>query len=204
MNKIHETAFIGPNVSLGSNNYIGPYCYITGNTTIGDNNRFEAHCSVGTPAEHKDYFTNQNTLTIIGDNNIFREFITIHSGTKSSTILENDIIVLNHSHIAHDSYIENKTTISANVTLAGHCHVMEGANLAVGSMCHQFQIIGAYAMLGMGSVVTKTSLIEPGNIYIGSPAKFLKINNVGLERNNINDKKLLELINKYHKLRNEL
>ena len=204
MNYIHPTAIINDTVILGENNYIGPFCFITGNTIIGNNNRFEAYCSVGTPAEHVDYFDNQTTLTTIGNNNVFREFVTIHSGTKSTTTLGNNIIVLNHSHIAHDSNIEDKVTISANVTLAGHCHIMEGANLAVGSICHQFQIIGAYAMIGMGSVVTKTSHIEPGNIYVGSPAKFLKINNVGLKRNNISDDKLLELTNKYYKLQNGL
>jgi len=204
MNFIHDTALIGPDVILGNNNYIGPYCYITGHTRLGDNNRFEAFCSIGTPAEHRDYFTNLDTLTTIGNNNIFREFTTVHSGTKAVTTIGNRITVLNHSHIAHDCYIEDDVIISANVTLAGHCYIMEGANLSMGSICHQFQLIGAYAMLGMGSIVTKATRIEPGNMYIGAPAKFLKVNSIGLERNNISSDTLTVLTSKYHKLLNEL
>jgi len=202
MNYIHPTSTITSEVILGDNNYIGPYCYITGNTIIGDNNRFEGFCSVGTPAQHVDYFTSIKGKVIIGNNNIIREYVSVHAGTKSTTTLCNDIVILNHSHIAHDVYVENKVIISANVTLAGHCHIMEGANIALSSTIHQFQIIGAYSMIGMGGIVTKTSDVIPGNIYVGSPVKYLKLNKIGLERNNITKEKLEILIEKYNKLKN--
>ena len=197
-NFIHPSSIVDNSVKLGKNNYIGPNCFITGNTIIGDNNRFEAYCSIGTPAEHRDYFTSKEGKTIIGNGNIFREFVTIHAGSKSSTILYNNIIILNHSHIAHDVCIDDKVNISANVTFAGHCYIMEGANIGMGSICHQFQVIGAYSMLGMGSVVTKQTLIEPGKVYVGSPARYLKNNDIGLERNNITSEQLLKFI-KYYK-----
>jgi UDP-N-acetylglucosamine acyltransferase len=200
MNHIHPTSIIGNNVKLGDNNFIGPFCYITGDTIIGNNNRFEAYCSVGTPPEHKDYFTITNQKTQIGNNNTFREFTTIHSGTTRTTTIHDDIIVLNHSHIAHDVIIEKNSTISANVILAGHCYLMEGVNLGVGSMCHQFSKIGAYSMLGMGAVVTSSSKINPGGIYIGIPAKYLKNNIVGLERNNVNLDKLNHFKKIYEKI----
>lgn len=200
MNYIHHTSIIDGNVKLGDNNFIGPFCYITGDTIIGDNNRFEAYCSVGTPPEHKDYFTSPNQKTLIGNNNTFREFITIHSGTTRTTTIQDNIIVLNHSHIAHDVIIEKNSTISANVILAGHCYLMEGVNLGVGSMCHQFSKIGAYSMLGMGAVVTPSSQITPGGVYIGIPAKYLKNNVVGLERNNINLDKLNHFKKIYEKI----
>lgn len=202
-NFIHNTAIIEPTVILGDNNYIGPFCHITGNTVIGNNNRFESYCSIGSPAEHRDYFFDTTSKLRIGNNNIIREFVTIHAGTTAETQLNNNIILLNHSHIAHDVYIENNVTISAGVTFAGHCYVMEGANVAMGSLIHQFQVIGAYSMTGMGSVVTKTTPIEPGGIYIGAPAKFLKKNTVGLERNNITTQTIEQLIRKYYKIKND-
>lgn len=204
MNRIHQTAIIGPSVEMGIGNYVGPYCVISGNTKIGNNNRFEGYCSIGTPPEHRDYFTIEDNKTVIGDNNTIREFTTIHSGTISDTRIGSYITILNHSHIAHDCYIEDNVVISANVTLAGHCYVMEGANIALGCLVHQFQVIGAYSMLGMGSIVTKPSRIEPGNIYIGSPAKLLKPNHVGLQRANINKETLALLSDKFYKLLNEL
>lgn len=199
---IHPTAVIGENVVLGENNYIGPYCYITGDTIIGNNNRFEAYCSIGTPAEHRDYFFKEGK-TIIGDNNIFREFITINAGSKNITELKNNIIMLRNSHVGHDCFLEDKINLSCNVLIGGHSYLMEGSNFGLGAICHQYSVIGSYSMIGMGTVITKKSTIEPGKIYTGSPAKFLKNNNVGLERNNINDDYLVSSYKKFNNLKYE-
>lgn len=202
-NFIHPSATVDSSVILGKNNYIGPYCYITGNTIIGNNNRFESHCVVGTPAEHRNYFTSSLGKISIGNNNIIREFSTIHSGTSSNTtVLKSNIIVLNHSHIAHDCIIEHKTNISANVTLAGHVYVMEGANIALGTVIHQFSIVGAYSMVGMNSTVTLKSKILPGKICVGSPSQPIKDNIVGLERHNVTTQRLKEF-NQQYSLLNE-
>ena len=197
-NYIHPTAIIGESVVLGTNNYIGPYCYITGNTVIGNGNRFEAYCSIGTAAEHRDYFKTDTGTTIIGNDNIFREFTTVNAGTKDPTIVSNNVTMLRNSHVGHDSCIEKSVTLSCNVLIGGHSLVMEGVNFGLGSICHQFSVIGAYSMIGMGSVVTKSSNITPGNIYVGSPAKLLKPNTIGLQRTNIDDIKLTELNERYN------
>jgi len=202
-NYIHPTAIIDSGVSIGENNYIGPYCYITGNTQIGDNNRFEAYCSIGTPPEHRDYFKESLFSVIIGNNCTIREFVTINSGTIRNTVLHNNITMLRNSHIGHDSIIENKVNLSCNVLIGGHSYIMEGANLGLGSMCHQFSVIGAYSMIGMGGIVVKSSEIHPGEIYVGNPVKFLKENRIGLNRNKITSEKLLELVNKYFSLSNK-
>ena len=64
MNKIHNTAIIGKNVTIGSNVKIGPYCvvedgvkidndnilhssvYMSGQTDIGKGNTFFQFCSI--------------------------------------------------------------------------------------------------------------------------------------------------------------
>ena len=202
-NYIHPTAIIDSGVSIGENNYIGPYCYITGNTQIGDNNRFEAYCSIGTPPEHRDYFEQSIFSVTIGNNCTIREFVTINSGTIRNTVLYDNITMLRNSHIGHDSIIENKVNLSCNVLVGGHSYIMEGANLGLGSMCHQFSVIGAYSMIGMGGIVVKSSEIHPGEIYVGNPVKFLKENRIGLNRNKITSEKLSELVNKYFSLSNK-
>jgi len=200
---IHPTAIIGPEVTLGENNYIGPYCYITGKTVIGDHNRFEAYCSIGTPAEHRNHFKESPFSAIIGNNCVIREFVTINSGTVRDTVLYDNITMLRNSHIGHDSIIESKVNLSCNVLIGGHSYIMEGANMGLGSMCHQFSILGAYSMIGMGGIVVKSSEIHPGEIYIGNPVKFLKENKIGLNRNGITPEKLSELVNKYFLLSNK-
>jgi UDP-N-acetylglucosamine acyltransferase len=202
-NNIHPTAIIGENVTLGYGNYIGPYCYITGNTVIGNNNRFEAYCSVGTPPEHRDYFENPPYHVIIGDGCTIREFTTINAGTVRNTVLGNNVVMLRNSHVGHDSIIEDKANLSCNVLIGGHSHLMEGVNMGLGSMCHQFLVIGAYSMIGMGGIVVKSSVIQPGEIHVGNPVKFLKENKIGLQRNNIDSTKLLELTNRYFLIANK-
>lgn len=192
-NFIHPTSIIEDGCILGKNNYIGPFCYIKANTVLGNNNRIEGYCSLGTPAEHKDHFFDDFGKTVIGDNNIIREFVTINSGTSRKTIIGNNNIFLRGTYIGHDCIIENKVTLSCNSLLGGHSYIMEGVNFGLGAICHQYSVIGAYSMLGMGTVVTKKSKILCGKIYVGSPARLLKNNVVGLSRNNITDNHLHEL-----------
>jgi len=204
-NYIHPTSIIGDNVTLGVNNHIGPFCYIIGDTIIGNNNKFEAYCSIGTPPEHRDYFNSKEGKTIIGDNNIIREFVTINAGTKNTTILNNDITLLKGSHIGHDCVIEDKVNLSCNVLIGGHSYLMEGSNFGLGSACHQFSTIGAYSMIGMNSTITKNSNIIPGKIYVGSPSKLIKENILGLKRNKISPQKLEKFIKQYNNiLKNEI
>lgn len=199
-NTIHPTAIIGPNVSIGFGNDIGPYCVIQGDTVIGSNNKFEAYCSIGAPAEHRDFFYKDGKV-VIGNSNIFREFVTVNGGTEDITTIGNECVFLRNSHVGHDSIIKNKVNLSCNVLIGGHSHIMEGANFGLGSICHQFSIIGAYAMIGMGAIITKGADVAPGVVYVGNPAKYLKINQIGLDRNKITAKLLAQLKDEYTVLR---
>ena len=192
-NEIHETVIIGADVIIGRGNYIGPYSVITGNTVIGDNNRFESHVSIGTPPEHRNHFEDPGAGVIIGNGCVIREFVTINSGTEVPTTLGNGVVMLRGSHVGHDCQVGDWVNLSCNVMLGGHSDVGEGANFGLGSMCHQHSVIGGYAMIGMGSVVTKNCAIQPGNTYVGTPARFLSANTIGLERAGITQDQLAKL-----------
>jgi UDP-N-acetylglucosamine acyltransferase len=196
-NFIHPTAIVEQGVFLGENNYIGPFCFIQAGTVIGSGNRFEAYCSIGTPPEHKEFFTQTNFSVKIGNNNTFREFVTINSGTVKDTIVEDGVTMLRGSHVGHDARIERNATLSCNVLIGGHSVVMQGANMGLGSICHQFSIIGAYSMVGMGTVITKKTPILPGNVYIGSPATFLKKNTIGIQRSLLSAEQLTQEMLRY-------
>jgi len=193
-NFIHPTSTIDPTVILGKNNYIGPYCYITGNTVIGNNNRFEGYCSIGTPAESRKYFTHYGEVHI-GNNNTIREYVTINAGTWRPTSVGNNNIMLRGSHLGHDVVMENNITLSCNVLIGGHTWIMEGVNCGLGSITHQRVILGAFAMIGMGAIVTKKTPITPGNVYVGNPAKLLRENN--LDRFGLTKTSLLSYIETY-------
>lgn len=201
-NEIHSTAIVHPDVVLGHDNYIGPFCVIGPNVNIGDRNRFEAHVSIGQPAEHHAYFEHFGRVDI-GDYNVIREFVTINGGTFRDTLIRSGCIMLRNSHLSHDSVLENGVTVSCNALIGGESYVMKGANLGLGSIVHQRQVIGAHAMLGMGAVVSKGLDVLPGKVYTGIPARYLKDNLVGLERDGVSEKELYELTQRYYGLRHQ-
>ena len=162
---IHPTAIIGPNVNVGQNVYIGPYSVIVGNTSIGDNSYISSHVSIGEPAQHSSekYELNPhaipgfscNGIIEIGKKVVIREFTVIHQPIVSSTRIGDRCYIMNHSHIAHDCVLEEDVVFSAGSVLSGHVHIMNGANLGIGTLVHQFTTIGSYAMIAAGSVLVK-------------------------------------------------
>jgi len=199
MNDIHPSAVIEDCVKIGDNNYIGPFCYFTGGTQIGSNNRFEAFCSIGTRPEHEKFWHKDGELTI-GDNNIFRDYITINAGTKTLTSVGSDGIMLRGSHIAHDCIVEDGVTLSVLAVILGHVHVMKGSNCGSGCLIHQHQVVGSWSMIGMGCVVPKKIRLEPGQTWVGNPARRLKTNMYALEKHDVDDYELVEETARYNKL----
>jgi UDP-N-acetylglucosamine acyltransferase len=161
-NYIHPTALI-ENVEMGYGNYIGPYCVLK-NCTLGNNNRFEAFCSIGLSPQHRQH-KGEGIAVQIGDDNVFREFVTVHCGTKQATVINNKNVLYAKSHVGHDVQIGSHVTISNDVDIAGHCRVMEYANLAIGVKVHQFSIIPPGAFIGMGNIVTNADTLRPFHKY---------------------------------------
>jgi UDP-N-acetylglucosamine acyltransferase len=165
--RIHHTAIIGPNVYIGENSYIGPYC------------------TIGMPAEHKEFWPGISPCSfsglndektgsvIIGDNNVFTGHVTIDAGTEGPTIIQNNNWFLKHSHVGHDAVICDEVTISCGVKVGGHAIIGSRCNLGLNAVIHQKQKIKEGCMIGMGSVVTKKLQTEPYKTYAGNPAKLI-------------------------------
>lgn len=191
-NYIHQTAIVDSSVVMGKNNFVGAFTIIGPDVEIGDGNRFESHCSVGSAPEHKQFFKSGEGKGVkIGSGNTFREFITINSGAFRRTEIGNNCIMLRGSHHSHDSIMEDDVTLSCNVLIGGHGHIMKGANVGLGAITHQYQVIGSYCILGMGAIVPKGVDLLPGYKYVGNPARLLGRNDVGLERAGISEEVLM-------------
>ncbi len=164
MNNIHATAIVYPGVKLG------------------DGITIRAYAVVGSPAEKHGHFEGPGKGVEIGDNTIISEFVTVHSGTERVTKIGKGVIMLRGSHCGHDSEICDNAVISCNALIGGHSLIGQGANLGLNSVLHQFSNVGAWSFVGMSCVVPKNKRIVPGQIYIGSPARSLKPNTIGLQR----------------------
>lgn len=201
-NIVHPTAIIDPKAKIGNDNFIGPFCYVGPNVTIGDGNRFEAYVSVGTAAEHRDFFKTEAGPVKIGNNCVFREFVTINGATHGLTQVGNNVTLLRGSHIGHDAVIGDRANLSCNVLIGGHSVIGEGANLGLGAAVHQFRVIGAFAMVGMNSTVTRN--VPPFVVAFGSPCEGQKVNRVGLQRSGVADADLITFENWFFQNRDHL
>jgi UDP-N-acetylglucosamine acyltransferase len=197
---VHPTAIVASSAQLGADVDIGPYTVIGADTAIGDGTRVAAHvviadrtrigrnnrvfqfASIGEIPQDRKY-TGDPTRTVIGDDNVIREFVTIHAGTaqdKGVTTIGNGNWLLAYSHIAHDCVIGNGTTFSNNAQLAGHVVIDDYAVLGGFVGVHQFCRVGAHAMLAAGSIVLQD--VPPYVTVAGSPATARGTNSEGLRR----------------------
>jgi len=149
---IHPTAIIGTNVIIEDNVYIGPYCII------------------GMPPEWKGK-EDQDKGVIIRKGTVLTGMITIDSGAERTTEIGPDCYIMKHAYIAHDCILGSNVTMSAGSKLAGYCTVENKVNLGMGAAIHQKSILPEGIMVGMNSVVTKKSKLEPYQKYAGIPVK---------------------------------
>lgn len=155
MNFIHPTAVIGPNVTMGDGNYIGPFCIIGGYP------------------EHKDYWDKLCSKVIIGNDNKFTGHVTVDAGTEGNTTIGNGCWFLKHSHVGHDVVIDDDVTVSCGAKIGGHTKILQNCNIGLNAVIHQRQFIEEGCMIGMGAVVTKGLITEAYKTYAGNPAKLI-------------------------------
>jgi UDP-N-acetylglucosamine acyltransferase len=176
-------ATIGAHVRIGANCRIGASSILDGWTEIGDGTEIYPFASIGLiPQDLK--FRGEETRLVIGRRNIFREFVTIHRGTRGGggvTQIGDRNVFMAYVHIAHDCHIGNDTIFGNTATLGGHVTVEDYANVSAGSGVHQFCRVGRHAFIGGYSVVTKDAL--PYARTVGSrPARIFGTNTIGLMR----------------------
>ena len=181
MNNIHPTAIIGPKVLLGDNNTIYPNTVIYGPTRIGDDNIIGPNVVIGTPGQdtRNPRYDSSNCQIIIGNRNIIREFTAIQKPCyESSTILGNDIFLMQGVHIPHDAQISDKVVITPMCALAGITKILEGANLALGCTITQHSVIGHYSIVAMGASVMKN--VKPFSRFI--PNRKISVNEYAIKK----------------------
>jgi UDP-N-acetylglucosamine acyltransferase len=176
-------AMIGAEVRIGANCRIGASAVIDGRTELGDDCEVYPFASIGqVPQDLK--FHGEDTRLIVGQRNIFREFVTVHRGTAGGggvTRVGDHNVFMAYVHVAHDCHVGDHTIFGNMATLGGHVTVEDYVNISAGSGIHQFCRVGRHAFIGGYSVVTKDAL--PFARTVGSrPARIYGANTVGLVR----------------------
>lgn len=200
MSLIHPTAIVDSAAQLGQGVEIGPFCtvgpkvvlgdrvklishvVIDGATTLGADTSVSPFAMLGAPPQHMAH-KGEDTQLVIGERNIIREHVTMHTGTVGGggiTRVGSDGLFMVGSHLAHDCIVGDRVTLANGATLGGHVQIADF--VFMGGLCavHQFTRVGRYAFVGGGGVVTK-DVIPYGSVW-GNHAHLEGLNLVGLKR----------------------
>lgn len=184
---------IGPHVSIGAGTVIEPNVIIRRNTRIGKNNHLFQFSSVGEdPADKK--FEGEETWLEIGDDNIFREGVTLHRGTGVGgglTRIGSGNLMMPYVHVAHDCMVGDNTVFANNVGISGHVHVDDWVILGGYAGVNQFLKIGAHAMIGGMTHISND--VPAFMIVSGRPATVRSINAIGMERRGFDKQTVAEV-----------
>ena len=176
---------IGADVEIKSGSVIGSHVLIEGPSLIGKQNKIFSFATIGGDPQDKKY-DGEKTYLEIGDNNIFREGVTVNRGTaqeNSKTIIGSGNLFMAYVHVAHDCIIEDDVVMVNNSAIAGCVRLEKGVILGGFSLIHQFCNIGAYSFSAMGSAVSKD---VPAFVRVsGNPAKPRGLNTTGIARLNM-------------------
>lgn len=197
---IHPTAIVHPDAQLADDVSVGPFCYVgpgvsidagtvleshvvvKGPTTIGKNNRFFQFGSIGEECQDKKY-AGEPTRLEIGDNNVFREGVTVHRGTiqdQGLTKVGSGNLIMAYAHLAHDCMVGDNNILANGVSVAGHVHIGDWVILGGMVGIHQFCHVGSHCFAAAGSIVLRD--IPPYVMVGGESVKPHGINTEGLRR----------------------
>ena len=204
--KIHPSAkvgpysVIGPKVEIGENVIIHSHVNISGNTKIGKGNIIFPFASIGNDPQDLKY-NGEETSLIIGDNNKFREYVSINPGTVGGggfTKIGNNCLFMISSHIAHDCNVGNNVIIANNVPLGGHVTLEDNVVIGGNSAVQQFTRIGKMAMIGGMTGVLHD--VIPYGLSTGNRNSLQGLNLIGLRRAKFENKDILGLSEAYKQI----
>jgi UDP-N-acetylglucosamine acyltransferase len=197
--KIHPTAIVDPAAHIGANVEIGPFSVIGSNAVIGDRTVIQSHVVIegdvvigagnfighgtiiGAPPQDLSFSPERKTKIEIGNENVIREYCTIHRGSAEGSITkigDNNFLMVG-VHVGHNCEISNNVIIANNCLLAGHVLVDDQAFLGGGSTFHQNMHVGRLVMVQGSSAFGKD--LPPFTIAAERNSIF-GVNVVGLKR----------------------
>lgn len=194
--KVGPHAVIEDYVTLGPGCVVGPFVHLLGHTTFGAQNCIHAGAVIGdTPQDLK--YQGEPTRLIIGNNNVFREHVTVHRSNKlaEDTIIGSHNFLMANSHVGHNARLGNHVILANGALLAGHVEVGDRAFISGNCLVHQFTRVGALALMQGGAAISQD--LPPFCIATGDNG-ICGLNTIGLRRNGFSPEQRLELRHFYH------
>ena len=147
--KIHETAVVGPNASIGTGTFIWHFSHVMDGATVGKNCVLGQNVMVGPGAE-------------VGNGVKIQNNVSVYKGV----ILEDDVFcgpsMVFTNILTPRAFVDRKSEFAS--TLVRH-----GATIGANATIVCGHTIGEYVMVGAGAVVTKN--VRDHALVLGNPAR---------------------------------
>ncbi len=199
---VHPTALVDPRAELAAGVHVGAYSVIGAGVVLGPGCVVESHVVLegparfgarnhvhsfavlgGTPQRRTDPAPVAFGDLVVGDDNVFREHVTVHRGSSGDTRIGSRCLVMAGAHVAHDVSLESDVVLANLVQLAGHVVVEDHVNFGGMAGVAQRVRIGEGAFVAAGSMVERD--VPPFVIVQGDRARVRAVNQVGLKRRQI-------------------
>lgn len=215
---IHPNAIVEPGAELAEDVIVGPFCHVGPKAVIGAGTRLLSHVAVhgrttlgegntvwpfvtlgGDPQDLK--FEGEDSQLVIGDQNEFRESVTIHKGTDNDngvTRIGDHNLLMVGCHVGHDCILHNHIVMANTVLLAGHVEIKDRVSIGGAAALHHFVTIGEHAYIGgMSRIVAD---VPPFMLIEGNPARIRKVNTIGLNRHRFPEDQVAPLLDAFRRL----
>jgi UDP-N-acetylglucosamine acyltransferase len=186
-------SYVGPGVRLGAGTRLLASCVVLGPTTLGERNVVHPGAVLGGAPQDRTHRDEPTTL-VVGDENVFREHVTVHRGTtkdRGETTLGSHGLFMASCHVAHDCVIEDHVTLANGTLLGGHvvveAHAVTGGHVAI----QPYVRIGSTAFLAGGAMVEND--VPPFVVASGDRARVRALNLVGLRRRSVPEESIAAL-----------
>ena len=179
--EIGAYAIIESDVSVGAGTIIRPHVVIRRYTTLGQENYVDSFSVLGGDPQDYAFDRKQISHLRIGDNNTFREGVTISraTGDGEATLVGNHTYWMANSHAGHNAMVKDRAILPNGALMAGYSELGEGALLGAGGGIHQFTWVGTMAMFQGGACATAH---VPPYCIVADMNKVIALNRVGLKR----------------------
>jgi UDP-N-acetylglucosamine acyltransferase len=155
--EIGPFSVIGPHVAIEDKTIVQSHVVIERNVAIGTGNFIGHGAIIGAPPQDLSFSPERKTLVEIGNENVIREYCTIHRGSDEGSVTKigDKNFLMAGAHVGHNCVIGNNVIIANNCLLAGHVRIDDGAFLGGGSTFHQHMYVGRLVMVQGSSAFGK-------------------------------------------------
>ena len=213
---ISDKAYIDPKARIGKDVTIMPFAYIEGDVEIGDgcviypftsimngtrmgkNNKVHQGAVISAIPQDFNY-TGGATLTIIGDNNIFRENVIVARSSSedegSATRICDNNFFMEGVHLCHDVHIGYDNVVGYGCKIAGNVLMEDDVILSTNVVVNAGVRIGRDAMVGSNAFIPKD--VPPYIIAANNPIEYSGVNKNIMARLGKDEKIIAHVANAY-------